>query len=331
MSSSLPLLTSLVTGFGLALPFGYLAERFLRTPALVGYILAGVSAGLIPGLPAVDESLLEQTAEIGVMLLMFGVGLHFSVRDLVSVKGVALPGAVAQMALATLLGTLFGHFVWGWNFGSAVLFGLTLSCASTVVVTKALEIRGLTYQMNGQVAVGWLVVQDLVTVFIMVCLPPFAQVVLGEGNVSGAAIVGDLAKTLAGVVLFVVLMMVAGKKALPWVLKLVAATGSRELFTLAVVLIAIGIAYGATAIFEVSYALGAFFAGMVMQESRYAHRAAKNSLPLQDAFAVLFFVSVGMMLDWRIFIDRPVDVLFVAALILLGTTSVSFGLVLLLR
>lgn len=236
MSSSLPLLTSLVTGFGLALPFGYLAERFLRTPALVGYILAGVSAGLIPGLPAVDESLLEQTAEIGVMLLMFGVGLHFSVRDLVSVKGVALPGAVAQMALATLLGTLFGHFVWGWNFGSAVLFGLTLSCASTVVVTKALEIRGLTYQMNGQVAVGWLVVQDLVTVFIMVCLPPFAQVVLGEGNVSGAAIVGDLAKTLAGVVLFVVLMMVAGKKALPWVLKLVAATGSRELFTLAVVL-----------------------------------------------------------------------------------------------
>lgn len=329
--NSLPLLTSLVTGFGLALVFGYLAERFLRTPALVGYIIAGVSVGLIPGLPTVDEGLLEQTSEIGVMLLMFGVGLHFSVRDLIAVKGVALPGAVAQMTLATLLGTLFGHFVWEREWGSAVLFGLTLSCASTVVVTKALEIRGLTSQMNGQVAVGWLVVQDLVTVFIMVCLPPFAQVMLGGADISGAEMIGDLLKTLAGVVFFVVLMLVAGRKVFPWVLMLVAGTGSRELFTLSVVALAIGIAYGAGAIFDVSYALGAFFAGMVMQESRYAHRAAKNSLPLQDAFAVLFFVSVGMMLDWHIFVERPVDVLFVAALILMGTTTVSFALVLLLR
>lgn len=331
MTDSLPLLTSLVTGFGLALPFGYLAERFLKTPALVGYIIAGVLAGMIPGLPAVDESLLEQTAEIGVMLLMFGVGLHFSVRDLAAVKGVALPGAVAQMTLATALGTLFAWGVWDWHVGSAVLFGLTLSCASTVVVTKALEIRNLTTQMNGQVAVGWLVVQDLVTVFIMVCLPPFAQVVLGGAEVSPAEMIGDLAKTLAGVVIFVALMLVAGRKVFPWILKLIAATGSRELFTLGVVAMAIGIAYGAGAIFDVSYALGAFFAGMVMQESRYAHRAAKDSLPLQDAFAALFFVAVGMMLDWRIFVDRPGDVLFVAFLILCGTTSVSFALVLLLR
>lgn len=331
MSDSFSLITSLVTAFGLALVFGYLAEKYLKTPALVGYIIAGVAVGLIPGLPAVDVGMTEQLAEVGVMLLMFGVGLHFSVADLNKVRGVAIVGAVSQMVLASALGTLFAVTVWDWNVGSAVVFGLCLSCASTVVVTKALEIRRLTFNMSGQVAIGWLVVQDLVTVFIMVCLPPFAQVIHGEPGVTGTQVAVDLVRTLAGVVLFVVLMLVAGRKIFPEILRRVAMTGSRELFTLGVLACAIGIAYGAGAIFNVSYALGAFFAGMVMQESRYAHRAAKNSLPLQDAFAVLFFVSVGMMLDWHIFIEQPHEVLSVVLIIMGVTTSVSFALVVLLK
>lgn len=331
MSGNYSLITSLVTGFGLALPFGYLFEKFLRTPALVGYICAGLAVSFFPGLPPVDPNVLSQLAEIGVMLLMFGVGLHFSVKNLLAVKTLAIPGAIAQMSIAMVLGALFASAVWDWNFGQSVMFGLTISCASTVVCTKALEIRGLTMTMRGQAAVGWLVVQDLVSVLFLVLLPPFAQMIQGTGTVSGAQVMIDVVKTLAGVALFVFLMVAAGRKLLPWMLKLVASTGSRELFTLAVLGSAIVIAYGAGALFQVSFALGAFFAGMVMQESRYAHRAAKNSLPLQDAFSVLFFVSVGLMLDWRIFIDRPLEVLAVVAIIMGATTTVSAALAVLLR
>ena len=331
MSGNYSLITSLVTGFGLALPFGYLFEKFLRTPALVGYICAGLAVSFFPGLPPVDPNMLSQLAEIGVMLLMFGVGLHFSVKNLLAVKTLAIPGAILQMSIATILGAIFASAVWGWSFGQAVMFGLTISCASTVVCTKALEIRGLMMTMRGQAAVGWLVVQDLVSVLFLVLLPPFAQMIHGTGTVSGAQVAVDVAKTLAGVALFVFIMMAAGRRILPWMLKLVAATGSRELFTLAVLGSAIVIAYGAGALFQVSFALGAFFAGMVMQESRYAHRAAKNSLPLQDAFSVLFFVSVGLMLDWRIFIDRPFEVLAVVAIIMGATTTVSAALTVLLK
>lgn len=331
MSDSYSLITSLVTGFGLALPFGYFFERFLKTPALVGYICAGLAVGFFPGLPPINAGMLEQLAEIGVMLLMFGVGLHFSVRNLFAVKSLAIPGALLQMSLATILGALFATFIWDWNIGQSVMFGLTISCASTVVVTKALEIRRLTTAMQGQAAIGWLVVQDLVSVLFLVLLPPFAQVIHGSGDVSAGAVALDVAKTLAGVALFVFLMLVAGRRVLPWILTQVAATGSRELFTLTVLGCAIVIAYGASAIFHVSFALGAFFAGMVMQESRYAHRAATNSLPLQDAFAVLFFVSVGLMLDWHIFIERPAEVLAVVLIIMGVTTTVSFALSVLLK
>lgn len=328
---NLPLVTSLVGAFGLALVFGYLAERYFRMPALVGYLLSGVFVQFFPWLPPVDRSVTEQLAEVGVMLLMVGVGLHFSVRDLLAVKGVALPGALLQMLLIILLGALFAWGFWDWGAGSATLFGLTLSCASTVVVTKALEMAKLTNAPEGRVAMGWLIVQDLVTVIILVLLPPFASVMLSSGPVDGRAIVGNVLSTLAGVALFAFLMLGGGRRIIPFILKRVAMTGSRELFTLAVLALALGIAYAAGVFFNVSYALGAFLAGMVMRESRYAKRAATNALPLQDAFSVLFFVSVGMMLDWHIFMEDPYEILLIVAIILCGTTSVSFGLVLLLR
>lgn len=328
---NLPLVTSLVGAFGLALVFGYLAERYFRMPALVGYLLSGVFVQFFPWLPPVDRSVTEQLAEVGVMLLMVGVGLHFSVRDLLAVKGVALPGALLQMLLIILLGALFAWGFWDWGAGSATLFGLTLSCASTVVVTKALEMAKLTNAPEGRVAMGWLIVQDLVTVIILVLLPPFASVMLSSGSIDGRAIVGNVLSTLAGVALFAFLMLGGGRRLIPFILKRVAMTGSRELFTLAVLALALGIAYAAGVFFNVSYALGAFLAGMVMRESRYAKRAATNALPLQDAFSVLFFVSVGMMLDWHIFMEDPYEILLIVAIILCGTTSVSFGLVLLLR
>ncbi|MDO5532292.1 cation:proton antiporter [Sutterella sp.] len=328
---SYSLITSLVTGFGLALPFGYLVERFLKFPALVGYIMAGLAVTMIPGLPPVSSEMISELAEIGVMLLMFGVGLHFSVKDLLRVKGIALPGAALQMLFAAVLGALVAMGFWHWSFGAAVLFGFSISCASTVVVMKALEIRNLTSEMNGQVAVGWLVMEDLVSVLLLVCLPSFAAVVQGSQDVSALEVALEVAKTLAWAAVFVVLMLVAGRKILPWVLREVANTGSRELFTLTILGSAIIIAYGASAIFDVSFALGAFFAGMVMQESRFAHRAAQESLPLQDAFSVLFFVSVGMMLDWHIFLQHPWEIFLVVLIIVVGKMSISFLIVILLK
>ena len=316
------LITSLVTGFGLALPFGYFAERFLRSPALVGYILAGVAVGVIPGLPPVNADMIEQLAEIGVMLLMFGVGLHFSVKDLLNVRTAVVPWATVQMVLTASLGACVAMGFWQWSFGAAVLFGLTISCASTVVVTKALEIRRMTNEMNGQVAIGWLVMEDLTSVVLLVCLPPFAQAVQGA-DVSLADVAWKVATTLVWAAVFVVLMLVVGRKVMPRLLREVALTGSNELFTLTVLGCAIVIAYGAGAIFNVSFALGAFFAGMVMQESRYAHRAATDSLPLQDAFSVLFFVSVGMMLDWHVFLEHPLEITLVVMIIILCKMTFS--------
>ena len=330
MTDQFSIITTLVTGFGLALVFGCLAERFLKTPALVGYIIAGVSVSLFPLLPSVDRGVTQQFADIGVMLLMFGVGLHFSVADLVKVKGVAVTGAVLQMAASGAAGTAVALLAWDWALPNAIVFGMTLSCASTVVVMKALELRKLAVTPSGQVAIGWLVVQDLVTVFIMVCLPLVAQVTQGEGPIDPKLIAISLAKTLLGVAVFVAGMLVVGKRVFPWMLRRVALLGSRELFTLCVLAIAIGIAYGAGAIFSVSYALGAFFAGMVMRESSFAHRAARNCLPLQDAFSVLFFISVGLMLDLHVFVNEPYAVLAVVFIIMFITSSVSAMLVLLL-
>ena len=330
MTDQFSIITTLVTGFGLALVFGWLAERFLKTPTLVGYIIAGVSVGLFPLLPNVDRVVTEQFAEIGVMLLMFGVGLHFSVADLVKVKGVAVTGAMLQMAASGAAGTAVALLAWDWALPNAIVFGMTLSCASTVVVMKALELRKLSVTPSGQVAIGWLVVQDLVTVFIMVCLPLVAQVTQGEGPVDPRLIVISLSKTLLSVAVFVAGMFIVGKRLFPWILQRVALSGSRELFTLCVLAIAIGIAYGAGAIFNVSYALGAFFAGMVMRESSFAHRAARNCLPLQDAFSVLFFISVGLMLDPYVFVNEPWAVIAVMLIIMCITSSVTAALVLLL-
>ena len=331
MEHSLPLISTLVIGFMLALVFGFIAERFLKAPALVGYLLAGIAAGpFTPGVYA-DPELASQFAEVGVMLLMFGVGLHFSIKDLMSVKGIAVPGAVLQMFCATVLGAVAAHTLFDRHWVEAFALGLSLSCASTVVLLKALEVRGILSGPDGRIAVGWLVVEDLATVVILVMLPPLAEIFApGTGTkatVSGMELAMSLGKTLLGAVAFVVVMLLAGRRVLPWAMAQVAKTGSRELFTLFVLACAVGVAYGAAEIFHVSFALGAFFAGMVMQESRFAHRAATESLPLQDAFSVLFFVAVGMLFDWRVLIENPWEVLAVLFTIIFGKSICAFILV----
>jgi CPA2 family monovalent cation:H+ antiporter-2 len=328
---NISLITTLAAGFGLALIFGFAAER-MKVPALVGYLLAGIVIGpATPGFVA-DVGIASQLSEIGVMLLMFGVGLHFSLNDLLAVKRIALPGAVAQMALATVLGMGLAWW-WGWSVGAGLIFGLSLSCASTVVLLKALEARDVLETMNGRIAVGWLVVEDLATVLVLVLLPPLAAVL---GGTTGPEATGDslwiaLGKTLLQISAFIALMLVAGRRVLPWLLWQVTRTGSRELFTLSVIAAAIGIAYGAAELFSVSFALGAFFAGMVMRESEFSHRAAQESLPLRDAFAVLFFVSVGMLFDPQVLLDRPLHVLGVVAIIIVGKSAAAMTLVLAFR
>ena len=331
MEHNIPLITTLAAGFSMALVFGFLAER-IKVPALVGYLLAGILIG--PGTPGfvADVSLASQLSEIGVMLLMFGVGLHFSLKDLLAVKRIAVPGAVVQMSLATLLGMGVAWW-WGWSWGAGLIFGLSLSCASTVVLLKALEARGVLDSMNGRIAVGWLVVEDLATVLVLVLLPPLAGM-LG-GSVTDSASTGSLwltiGKTLFQVAAFIAIMLVAGRRVLPWLLWQISRTGSRELFTLSVIVAAIGIAYGAAQLFSVSFALGAFFAGMVMRESKFSHRAAEESLPLRDAFSVLFFVSVGMLFEPAILLEQPVHVLGVVAIIICGKSIAALGLVLAFR
>ena len=334
MHQPLPLITTLVIAFSMALVFGFIAEKYLKSPALVGYLLAGIAAGqYTPGVFA-DPELANQLSEIGVMLLMFGVGLHFSIKDLWAVKGIAVPGAVLQMACATLLGALVAHWGFGEPWAASIVLGVSLSCASTVVLLKALEVRGRLTSPDGRVAVGWLVVEDLMTVLILVMLPIAAGLLNApEAGAAGASggIGWAIAKTLLSAALFVAVMLVVGRRVLPWAMSEVARTGSRELFTLFVLAAALGVAYGAAEIFHVSFALGAFFAGMVMQESRFAHRAATESIPLQDAFAVLFFVGCGMLFDWRILITSPLEVLAVLFIILLGKSAAAFFLVVGLR
>ncbi|MBB3193737.1 YbaL family putative K(+) efflux transporter [Roseateles terrae] len=333
MEHNVTLISTLAAGFGLALIFGFIAER-LRVPALVGYLLAGIAIGpATPGYVA-DIGIASQLSEIGVMLLMFGVGLHFSLKDLMAVKRIALPGAVVQMTVATLLGMGLA-MSWGWSFGGALVFGLSLSCASTVVLLKALEARGAIDSVNGRIAIGWLVVEDLATVLILVLLPPLAPMLSGGaavGETAGQAPLWQtLAETLAQIAAFVALMLVVGRRLLPWMLWQVARTGSRELFTLMVIAVAIGIAYGASELFHVSFALGAFFAGMVMRESEYSHRAAEESLPLRDSFSVLFFVSVGMLVDPMTVVQQPWHVLGTVLVIILGKALAATALVLLFR
>ena len=331
MDHSVPLITTIAAAFGLALVLGFIAAR-LKLPALVGYLLAGVLIG--PGTPGfvADVGIAAELAEIGVMLLMFGVGLHFSLDDLLSVRRIALPGAVVQMVVATAMGTAAG-IAWGWPWAGAVVFGLALSVASTVVLLKALESRGVLESGNGRIAVGWLVVEDLAMVLVLVLLPPLAGL-LGAGT-GGTASSGQLWIALgahaAAVTAFIALMLLVGRRVFPWILWQVTRTGSRELFTLCVVAAAVGIAYGSAQLFGVSFALGAFFAGMVLRESQFSHRAAEETLPLRDAFAVLFFVSVGMLFDPAVVLEDPLRVLAVVAIIVFGKSLAAAALVLLLR
>lgn len=333
MPHDISLIATLAAGFGLAMVLGYGAAR-LRLPPLVGYLLAGVAIGpFTPGFVG-DLSLASQLAEVGVMLLMFGVGLHFSMADLMAVKRIAVPGAVVQIGVATLLGFALAQ-AWGWSAGGALVFGLALSVASTVVLLRALEDRGQLATPNGSIAVGWLVVEDLVMVLVLVLLPPLAGLLdpashaAADGASSSLLLAVGL--TLAKVGAFIASMLLVGRWLFPRVLYAVARTGSRELFTLCVIAVAISVAVGAAKLFDVSFALGAFFAGMMMRESEYSHRAADESLPLRDAFAVLFFVSVGMLFDPRVLVQEPLRVAAVVAVILVGKTLAAVGLVLLLR
>lgn len=331
MHTNLALINTIAAGLGLALILGFLCAR-VKLPALVGYLLAGVIIGpYTPGFVA-DTEIASQLAEIGVMLLMFGVGLHFSLDDLLSVRKIALPGAVVQMVVATLMGMAMATW-WGWDIGPALVLGISLSVASTVVLLRALESLGILGSITGRIAVGWLVVEDLAMVLVLVLLPPLAGFLGGTApDNGGAGSVGTaLGMTLLRVGAFVALMLLVGRKLFPWLLWQVTRTGSRELFTLCVVAAAVGIAFASAELFGVSFALGAFFAGMVLRESEFSHRAAEESLPLRDAFAVLFFVSVGMLFDPYVLIEEPVHVLGVVAIIVVGKSLAAVALVLLMR
>lgn len=330
MPHDINLITTIAIGFGLAMIMGFIAAR-LNMPPLAGYLFAGILVGPhSPGFVA-DVALASQLAEIGVMLLMFGVGMHFSLADLASVRRIALPGAIVQIIVATGMGTVVA-MMWGWSFGSGLVFGLCLSVASTVVLLRALDSRGLLDSVNGRIAVGWLIVEDLVMVLVLVLLPPMAAILGGRVEASATdGIAMTLLVTSAKVGAFVVLMLVVGRRVFPRILWMVAKTGSRELFTLCVLAAALGVAYGSAQLFGVSFALGAFFAGMMMRESAFSHRAAEESLPLRDAFSVLFFVSVGMLFDPRVLVEAPLEVLAVLLIIILGKTAAAVLLVLAFR
>lgn len=333
MPHATPLISTIVGALVLAFILGAVAQR-LRISPLVGYLLAGIAVGpFTPGFVA-DQDLAMQLAEIGVILLMFGVGLHFSLKDLLSVKAIAIPGAIAQIAVATMLGMGLAWLM-GWSIGGGLVFGLALSVASTVVLLRALQERRLIDSEQGRIAVGWLIVEDLAMVLALVLLPAAAGALGGTspGGGAAAAFLGDssllttLAVTLGKVIAFVALMLIVGRRVIPWVMHWVAHTGSRELFRLAVLAIALGVAYGSAILFGVSFALGAFFAGMVLSESPLSHRAAEETLPLRDAFAVLFFVSVGMLVDPRIVIEHPLPLLGTLVVVLLGKSVAAYLLV----
>ncbi|WP_189476059.1 YbaL family putative K(+) efflux transporter [Mesorhizobium sp. M2A.F.Ca.ET.043.05.1.1] len=339
MPHDTPLIATIVAGLGLAFVFGALANRF-RIPPLVGYLVAGVLVGPnTPGFVA-DASLANELAEIGVILLMFGVGLHFSLKDLLSVRAIAVPGAIVQIGFATLLGVGLAWLL-GWPLGAGLVFGLALSVASTVVLLRALQERRLIGTERGRIAVGWLIVEDLAMVLALVLLPALAGVLGGQAQVddhtsllslpASYGIWGVVGITLAKVAAFVVVMLVVGRRVIPWILHYVAHTGSRELFRLSVLAIALGVAFGAAKLFGVSLALGAFFAGMIMSESELSHRAAEESLPLRDAFSVLFFVSVGMLFDPLSLISNGLPILATLAIIVVGKSIAAFVIVIAFR
>lgn len=332
MPHDISLISTIAVSLVLAFIFGFIASK-LKLPPLVGYLVAGIAAGpYTPGFVA-DPGLANQLAEIGVMLLMFGVGLHFSLADLLAVRRIAIPGAIGQILLATAIGVGM-TMLWGWSLGGGLILGLSLSVASTVVLLKALEERNATASPNGRIAIGWLIVEDLAMVLALVLVPAVAPALGGHvGDDAHAPTHGfflTLVITLAKVGAFVAIALLIGPRVMPWILRQVARTGSRELFTLCVLAAALGIAFGSAKLFGVSFALGAFFAGMVLNESDLSHKAASNSLPLQDAFAVLFFVSVGMLFDPSVIVREPLMVAGVLALIMVGKSLVAFGIVMVL-
>ena len=327
------LIALLAIGFVLALLFGLVAN-LLRVSPIVGYLLAGIAVGpFTPGFVG-DSGLASQLAEIGVILLMFGVGLHFSIKDLLAVRYIALPGALAQIVTATAIGYGLAHLL-GWSVGSGLVFGLSLSVASTVVLLRALEERNALQSSEGNIAVGWLIVEDLAMVLALVLLPALAPALGGDSSVHAPGTSSNLwlalLITLGKVALFVALALVVGTRVVPWLLMRVTRTGSRELFTLCVLAIALGVAYGSSAAFGVSFALGAFFAGVILSESELSHQAGNDSLPLKDAFAVLFFVSVGMLFDPSVLLREPLAVLAVLAIIMVGKSLAAFVIVLVFR
>ncbi|CAN5387356.1 YbaL family putative K(+) efflux transporter [soil metagenome] len=327
MHHNTPLISTVVVGLVLAFILGALAQR-VRVSPLVGYLVAGVLMGpFTPGYVA-DQNIANELAEIGIILLMFGVGLHFSLKDLLSVRAIAVPGAVVQIAVATLLGMALGWTL-GWPIGGGLVFGLALSVASTVVLLRALQERRLVDTERGRIAVGWLIVEDLAMVLTLVLLPALAGVLKGEGG-SGLTVyvmAQPVLITLGKVAAFVIFMLVVGRRVIPWILHYVAHTGSRELFRLAVFAISLGVAFGAAILFDVSFALGAFFAGMILSESELSQRAANETLPLRDAFAVLFFVSVGMLVDPAIILREPLPLLITVLIIIFGKSVAAFGIV----
>jgi CPA2 family monovalent cation:H+ antiporter-2 len=320
-----PLIATIAVSLAFAFAGGLLAVR-LRLPPLVGYLLAGIVVGpFTPGFVA-DAKLAPQLAEIGVILLMFGVGTHFSIRDLFAVRRVALPGAFTQIIVATALGASVAT-LWGWSLGAGIIFGLSLSVASTVVLLCALEDRDMIKSNDGRIAIGWLVVEDLLMVLTLVLLPALTGVLGGDLPHNSGSLWPALGITIGKVVLFIGLMLIAGVRFFPWLLARVERTGSRELFTLAVIALALGVAFGSAELFGVSFALGAFFAGVVVNESDLSHRAARDLQPLQDAFTVLFFVAVGMLFDPSILIRQPLQVLAVLAIVVIGKSLAAFGIV----
>jgi K+:H+ antiporter len=320
-----PLISTIVVALVLAFILGALANRFRISP-LVGYLLAGVLIGpFTPGYVA-DQNLANDLAEIGIILLMFGVGLHFTLEDLLSVRAIAVPGAIAQIASATVLGIALSYFL-GWSIGAGLVFGLALSVASTVVLLRALQERRLIETERGRIAVGWLVVEDFVMILTLVLLPALAGILKGAPGAGLAALALPILITLGKIAAFVAVMLVIGKRVIPWILHAVVHTGSRELFRLCVLAIALGVAYGASVLFEVSFALGAFFAGMILSESELSQRAAQETLPLRDAFAVLFFVSVGMLVDPTIVLREPVPLLATVLIIVFGKSAAAFAIV----
>ena len=334
----MPLLTTIALGLSAAFICGMIAHK-LKLPAIVGFLVAGIIIGpFTPGYVA-DAHVAEQLSEIGIVLLMFGVGLHFSLKDLMDVKRIALPGAIVQIAVAIAMGAAVAHF-WGWPLQSGLMFGLACSVASTVVLLRALEDNHLTQTANGRIAIGWLIVEDLVMVLALVFVPALAglngntEVIAGaEGTpvTDSSSFIETIGVAIAKISLFVIFMLVVGNRVLPWVLNLVAATRSRELFTLAVFAVAVGVAFGAGKIFGVSLALGAFFSGMMIRESHLSQEVAERALPFQDAFAVLFFVSVGMLFNPQILITHPMEVITCVLIIIVGKSAAALFIVLLFR